>query len=105
MGTITVSDKAVAEIVIYAANKCEGFAGMSEKSRTGEAVRKVSGNASGVRVLKTKDGIKLDVYIACKYGADAKELTYVVQDQVKDAFLCTGLKINDVIVHINDVRQ
>ena len=57
MGTITVSDKAVADIVMYAANKCEGFAGMSEKSRTGEAVRKVSGNASGIRVLKTKDGI------------------------------------------------
>ena len=51
MGTITVSDKAVAEIVMYAANKSEGFAGMSEKTRTGEAIRKVSHNASGVSVL------------------------------------------------------
>ncbi len=104
MGTVTVSDNAIAQIVENAIKECDGFAQMSDKTKVGEAARKVSRNMSGVRIIKTKDGIKLDVYIACKHGADTKALQRNATDAVKSAFPCTGIAINDVVIHINDVR-
>ena len=104
MGTITVSDNAVTQIVAYALKDCDGFAGMSDKSRASETARKVSGNETGVRVLKTKNGIKLDVYIACKHGADTKTLSAEAAECIQNAFPITGIKIGNVVVHINDVR-
>ncbi len=104
MGTVTVSDNAIAQIVENAIKRCDGFAGMSDKTKVSEAAHKVSGSTSGVRIIKIKNGIKLDVYIACKHGADTKALESNATDAVKSAFPCTGIAINDVVVHINDVR-
>lgn len=104
MSKITVSDKAIAQIVEYAAKKCDGFGGMSDKSRVADATRKLSKNTSGVYVIKTKSGIKLDVYIACTHGADTKALAENIREEVKTAFPCTGIAVGDVVVHINDVR-
>lgn len=105
-GIVTVSDKAVKQIASYAARSCDGVASMSDKSRAGEAAKFVTGNAdnSGVYVTKTKSGIKLDLYVACKHGADAKMLSTEVKEAVENAFPCTGISIKDVVVHINDVR-
>ncbi len=104
MGTITVSDKAVAQIVEYAAKKCDGFGGMSDKSRAADAASRLSGNTSGVYVFKTKSGIKLDVYIACTHGTDTKALLGNVKAEIESAFPVVGIDICDVVVHINNVR-
>lgn len=104
MGKITVSDKAIAQIVEFAAKRCDGFGGMSDKSRIADATRKISGNTSGVYVIKTKSGIKLDVYIACKHGVNTKVLAKDVENEIVSAFPSTGIDIYDVVVHINDVR-
>lgn len=105
-GIVTISDNAVMQIASYAAKSCPGVAGMSDKSRAVDAVRIVSGKngASGVYVTNTKSGVKLDVYIACTYGSDTKLLSSDVAETVKSAFPGTGIKIKEVIVHINDVR-
>ncbi len=104
MSRITVSDRAIAQIVEYSAGKCDGFGGMSDKSRVADAARKLSKNTSGVYVIKTKSGIKLDIYIACTHGANAKALAENVRAEVMNAFPCTGIAVGEVIVHINDVR-
>lgn len=105
-GIVTVSDKAVKQIASYAARSCDGVASMSDKSRAGEAAKFVTRNAdnSGVYVTKTKSGIKLDLYVACKHGTDAKTLSAYIKEAVESAFPCTGIIIKDVVVHINDVR-
>lgn len=105
-GIVTVNDRAVKQIAVYAACGCRGVAAMTDKSKAGEAAKFVTGNAdnSGVYVTKTKSGIKLDLYIACKHGSDAKALSAEVKEAVTDAFPCTGITVKDVVVHINDVR-
>ncbi len=105
-GVVTVNDKAVKQIAVYTACGCDGVAGMSEKSRVGETAKFVTGNAdsSGVYITKTKSGIKLDLYVACVHGADAKSLSKEIETAVKDAFPCTGIPVKEVLVHINDVR-
>ncbi len=105
-GVVTVNDRAVKQIAVYAACGCNGVAQMSDKSRVGETAKFVTGNAdaSGVYLTKTKSGIKLDLYVACIHGADVKALSQEIENAVKNAFAPTGIKVNEVVVHINDVR-
>ena len=105
-GKVIVNDRAVKQIAAYAARSCDGVAGMTDKSRAGEAAKFVTGNAdnSGVYITKTKSGIKLELYVACKHGAKAKDLSSEVEEAVKNAFPCTGITVKEVVVHINDVR-
>ena len=105
-GVVTVNDRAVKQIAVYAACGCNGVAQMSDKSRVGETAKFVTGNAdsSGVYITKTKSGIRLDLYVACVHGADARTLSQDIENAVKNAFGCTGISVNEVVVHINDVR-
>ena len=105
-GKVTINDRAVKQIAAYAACGCNGVAQMSEKTKAGEAAKFVAGKAdtSGVYITKTKTGIVLDLYIACVHGADTKALSDEVKRAVTDAFPFTGIKVKDVVVHINDVR-
>lgn len=105
-GKVTVNDRAVKQIAAYAACGCRGVAEMSDKTKAGEAAKFVTGKAdiSGVYITKTKSGIVLDLYVACVHGADVKALSAEVNQAVINAFPCTGIKVKDVVVHINDVR-
>lgn len=105
-GIVMVTDRAVRQIASYAARSCDGVAGMSDKSRAVDAAKFVTGNAdnSGVYVTKTKSGIMLELYVACKHGTNAKQLAGEIEEKVKGAFVCTGITVKDVSVHINDVR-
>lgn len=105
-GVVTVNDRAVKQIAVYAACGCDGVAGMSEKTRVGGTAKAVMGNAdsSGVYITKSKSGIRLELYVACVHGADAKTLSKEIESAVKDAFPSTGITVTEVLVHINDVR-
>lgn len=105
-GVVTVSDRAVMQIAAYAARQCPGVAAMSERSRKGETLKSVMGcgDSAGVYVKKTKSGVVLDVYIACRPGADTQQLKNDTAFVVTSAFTPTGIRIQDVNIHINSVR-
>lgn len=105
-GIVVVNDKVVKQIAAYVACSCSGVAGMSDKTRVGETAKFVTGNSdiSGVYVIKEKSGIKLDLYVACVHGVNARVLSKEIEDAVMAAFPCTGIKVKEVIVHINNVK-
>lgn len=104
-GVVTVADRAVMQIAVYAARRCRGVAAMSERSRTNETFKNVTGrgDSAGVYVKNTKSGVILDVYIACGHGANVTELKSDVAYAVGRAFAPTGVRIRAVNVHVNSV--
>lgn len=105
-GIVTISDRAVMQIASFAAEKSNGVAEMTERTKKDEAARLVSGRSdtAGAYIRKTSSGVVIDVYVACKYGADVNCLKSEVSENVKDAYIGTGITIREVNVHINSVK-
>lgn len=105
-GIVTISDRAVMQIAAFAAINSHGIAEMTAKTKQEEVSRSIlgQGDTAGVYILKTKSGVVLDVYVACRYGVDVSEVKNDAQTAIADAFVGTGVNIKAVNVHINSVR-
>ncbi len=105
-GIVTISDRAVMQIASYTAEKCDGVAEMTDRTKKDGAARTIKGKSdtAGVYVKKTPNGVVLDVYIACCYGAEVNKLKEDVAKAVTAAYACTGITISGVNVHINSVK-
>ena len=106
-GKVTIADRFVMQLAVYAAKKCSGVADMSDRSKKQEAFKSVTGqkDIAGIYINKTKEGVILDVYVACKPASDLSEIKREVREQITEEFLPTGVNIADVKVHINSVKQ
>ena len=104
-GKVTISDRAIMQIAINCAVKCPEVARMSEKSKKNEVAKTISGysDATGGYVFKTKTGIRLDVYVACKYGADTNKLKTELEKSIINAYHDTGVLVTQADIHINSV--
>lgn len=101
-GIVTVSDTAVKQIAAYFIKNCTGFAEMTDKTKKRIIIGR--SDTSGIYVKNTREGVVIDAYFACLYGADPTALAKEAQDKVFNAYEGTGIKISKVNIHINSVK-
>ncbi len=106
LGLVTIAPRAMAQIASYFARNCEGVAEMTDISKRNDIQNAILGrdDVAGAYVKNTKDGVAVDVYLACYYGADTEELKARVESEVREAYAPTGVKIKRVDAHINSVK-
>lgn len=105
-GVVTISDKVVMQLASYGARNCTDVAQMTDVSNERRLSRIVKGleDTAGVYVKKTRSGVVLDVYIACRFGADTNEVKINTEKAVSAQFEGTGITVKDVNIHINSVK-
>ncbi|MEE0682750.1 MAG: Asp23/Gls24 family envelope stress response protein [Candidatus Gastranaerophilaceae bacterium] len=109
LGKITIAEDIVATIVGYAAGENYGIVGMSGKTATDAILQLVGGTnlKRGVKVTSFENGSALDIdlYVTVLYGvslpAVARNAIENVRYRVEDI---TGVKVNNVNIHIEAVR-
>ena len=99
-GTISISPDAIADIVGETAAQCYGVVGLSG----GNAVKRLL--RRGVAIAAGKAGIAIDLHVVVEYGLNLAEVAATVRSQVSyEVERLTGLKVEAVQVHIQDVRR
>ncbi len=108
LGRITIKDEVLADLAGLTCTRCYGIVGMASQSLH-EGVAELLGRESlrkGVR-LKRRDGaVSFDLYVIIKAGLNIVEVAHNLIEQVKYVVeTCTGLKVEDVQVHVQGVRE
>jgi uncharacterized alkaline shock family protein YloU len=106
LGTIRVSDEAIAEIAALAAKKIRGVAGMGAAG-TASALASYLGlksRSQGVSVEMGPREVALSIALVVEFGADVAETAALVQEAVVEAVeRMTGLSVVAVDVVIQGV--
>lgn len=108
LGKITIKDEVLADLAGLTCTRCYGIVGMASQSFH-EGVAELLGRESlrkGVR-LKRRDGaVSFDLYVIVKAGLNIVEVAHNLIEQVRYVVeSCTGLKVEDVQVHVQGVRE
>ena len=103
---IKIADDVIATIAGKSALEVKGVYSMAGGFAGG--ISEVFGKKSytkGIKVDNTEKGLKIDVNIIVEYGARIPDVAYEIQNKVKNAIEnMTGLKIEEVTVHIQGVN-
>ena len=97
-GTIFISEDVVSKITAAAASETEGVEGMATNMGREIAsmfTKKVPNK--GVRVLKTDDGVVIDVFIIVKSGYSLQEVGCAVQKNIQSAIEAGTGRAADVV--------
>ncbi|MDI7252681.1 MAG: Asp23/Gls24 family envelope stress response protein [Actinomycetota bacterium] len=105
LGKITIKDEVLADL---AGPRCYGIVGMASQSFH-EGVAELLGKESlrkGVRLKRREDAVSFDLYVIVKAGLNIVEVAHNLIEQVRYVVeTCTGLKVEDVQVHVQGVRE
>ena len=106
-GLIEVIDVVIANIAGYAATRCYGVVGMTQKGRTDGLANllKKETMSKGIKITKTAEGFYIDLHIMVEYGVNISALCdnivstvkYILEDQI-------GIKVKDVTVFVDGIR-
>ena len=107
LGDVSFSDEYFSTLVGEAAKQCYGVAAMTPRDMTDAVISLVRGNdysEKGVRVTQEKGCLVIELHIAVSYGLNiataSRAISHRVKDEVEQA---TGLRVNRVIVSVDDV--
>ena len=104
LGRITIAPDVVAHIAGHAALESYGVVGMSARGRVGRLLSR-DRVGQGVVVGHSEGGVVLDLYVVCEYGLNLAEVASGLRSRVRyDVERLTGLTVDSVEVHIQDVR-
>ncbi|EOD01733.1 Asp23/Gls24 family envelope stress response protein [Caldisalinibacter kiritimatiensis] len=105
-GQIKIADEVVGIISGLAATEVKGVAGMSGGIAGGIAEMLGRKNLSkGVKVEVGEKEAAIDLYIVVEYGAKIPEVSWEIQERVKNAVeTMTGLNVVEVNIHIQGVN-
>jgi len=106
MGSIHVSERAIASIAFYAARESYGVVGLAHKSlMNGLTQAIVKDPTHGVEVRYDGAQINIDVYVIIEYGTRitsvASSVSNTVRYQVEKAL---GLPVNEINIHVRGLR-
>lgn len=108
LGKITIRDEVLADLAGLTCNRCYGIVGMASQSFH-EGVAELLGRDSlrkGVRLKRHEDRVSFDLYVIVKAGLNIVEVAHNLIEQVRYVVeSCTGLKVEDVQVHVQGVRE
>ncbi|MGN1116066.1 MAG: Asp23/Gls24 family envelope stress response protein [Candidatus Ornithomonoglobus sp.] len=105
MGTVTISKKALAQLSAKTARDCEGVAMLTDRSKKDEISRFLNGGVKGVYITKSKNGVAVEIYIICRYGADVPSIRREIADKIAGRLGETGIKIKGVSVCVTGVQS
>ena|SRR2546421_9596307 len=105
LGRITISSGVVAQIVVQTTARCYGVVGMAGRAWPGGRFLPRRGTP-GISVAADGDGVELDLSVVVEHGLNLAEVAATIRSQVQyEVERLTGLRVNSVDVHIQDVRQ
>src|SRR6478672_12757392 len=100
LGRITISSDAIAHIVGETARECYGVVGMAGRRRLRDRP------ARGIEIGGNGDGVTIDLHVVVEYGLNLAEVASTVRNRVGyEVNRLTGLPVQAVEVHIDDVRR
>lgn len=106
-GKVNISDDVVATIAGIAASEIDGVYGMSGGVAAGIA-EKLGAKKSlqkGVKVDIKPDGSVIDLYITVEFGVRIPELSWNIQENVKNSVeTMTGISVSKINVHVDGVH-
>ena len=103
-GRISISGKAVAQIVGHTAAECYGVVGMDGR-RVGRLLAR-DPLTQGIEVKGTPEGLQLVLHVIVEYGLNLAEVASTLRSRVGyEVERLTGLDVTSVEVHIADVRK
>jgi uncharacterized alkaline shock family protein YloU len=105
-GQIKIADEVVGIIAGLAATEVKGVAGMSGGIAGGISEMLGRKNLSkGVKVEVGEKEAAIDLYIIVEYGAKIPEVSWEIQEKVKNAVeTMTGLNVVEVNIHVQGVN-
>ncbi|MGN1227414.1 MAG: Asp23/Gls24 family envelope stress response protein [Christensenellales bacterium] len=107
-GNITITEKSIARVVYNCTKECYGVvdvgsAGFFESVR--EMFCKSFKQNRGVKVKAHNNRIEIKVYVILKYGVSISAVAKNLKDSIKyNVEDFTGMIVDDVFVHIKDIR-
>ena len=109
LGQIILSEDVIATVAGYAAGDNFGIVGMSGKTAKDALIQLVGGtnHKRGVKVTPIDNGsaVDIDMYVTVAYGVSISAVGKNTVDNVRYRVEeMTGLKVNHVTVHVEDIR-
>ncbi len=100
LGRITISSDAIAHIVGETARECYGVVAMAGRKWLPERP------TQGIHIARDGDAVTIDLHVVVEYGLNLAEVASTVRNRVAyEVNRLTGLPVNAVEVHIDDVRR
>ena len=104
LGSIRIASEAIAQIVGHTAAECYGVVGMAGKGLKRLLTRDKL--TQGIGVSRSEGGLRLDLHVVVEYGLNLAEVAATVRSRVTyEVERLTGLTVESVEVHIEDVRR
>jgi len=107
LGKVSISDDVLADLAGLTCTRCYGIVGMAGQSFQ-EGVAELLGRESlrkGVRLKRNGDVLSFDLYVIVEAGINIAEVAHNLIEQVKYMVeSSTGLKVDEVRVHVQGVR-
>lgn len=106
IGSITVSQRAIATIAYHAALESYGVVGLANKNLVnGLAQALVHDPTHGVEVHYDKKNIDIDIFIVVEYGTRIKSVADSVANTVRyHVEKSLGMPVNQINVHVRSLR-
>ena len=104
---LKISNDAVATYAGIAISEVQGVYGMSGGfAGITEAISRKKNFTKGIKVDIDQKNVKIDVSIIVEYGARIPDVAFEIQSMVKKSVeSMTGLKVQEVNVHVNGVHM
>lgn len=106
-GDIFISDAVVEELAGLACNRCYGVVGMASQSFH-DGVAQLLGWDSlrkGVKMKRRGSSVSFDLYVVLEAGINIMQVAHNLIEQVRYTVeSSTGIKVEDVQVHVQGVR-
>ena len=104
LGTITISNEVVAQIVARTAAESYGVVAMAPRAPLGKLLPERP--TRGIAVKGTPEGLRIDLHVVVEYGLNLAEVGTTIRSRVAyEITRLTGLRVAAVEVHIDDVRR
>ena len=108
LGRITISSDAIAHIVGETARECYGVVGMAARGPVGKLLGRRERLTQGIQITRdaNADGVTIDLHVVVEYGLNLAEVASTIRNRVSyEVGRLTGLPVQAVEVHIDDVRR
>jgi uncharacterized alkaline shock family protein YloU len=103
-GRISISSRAIAQIVGHTAAECYGVVAM-DGNRVGRLLSREDAKR-GIEVRGTPSGLQILLHVVVEYGLNLAEVASTLRSRVTyEVERLTGLTVAAVEVHIADVRR